>query len=299
MHDKNINVANFFWVGKITQYEVLSFNSFLNNGFKVNLWTYFSNWNDKNTTLLDENINLLDASKIVSESYLMKFTQDNQKSNMSSFSNLFRFELLRQGHGWWFDSDCVCLRNVKDFERLVEDKKFVFGLEYENYVGSSVAFISDSYIAELLTDETYSKLNTNDFNFYWGEIGPDLITEVLEKENLIHEVYPEEFFFKVPAQDFHLFFNADNKTKQQLFDFIDNSYVSHTWNEMFRKFLIDKEKLPPKNSFLYDQMKIYNLQLDFDKMKSYKKYLKIRFLPFFSLLTRFISRLSLIIRNRV
>ena len=108
MHDKNINVANFFWVGKITQYEVLSFNSFLNNGFKVNLWTYFSNWNDKNTTLLDENINLLDASKIVSESYLMKFTQDNQKSNMSSFSNLFRFELLRQGHGWWIDFCQLC-----------------------------------------------------------------------------------------------------------------------------------------------------------------------------------------------
>ena len=80
----------------LLQYEILSFNSFLNNGFNVNLWTYFSKWNKKNNNLLNEKIKLKDASEIVNESYLMKFTQDSQKSNMSSFSNLFRFELLKK-----------------------------------------------------------------------------------------------------------------------------------------------------------------------------------------------------------
>ena len=132
MQDKNINVANFFWVGELTQYEILSFNSFLNNGFNVNLWTYFSKWNKKNNNLLNEKIKLKDASEIVNESYLMKFTQDSQKSNMSSFSNLFRFELLKKGYGWWFDSDCICLRNAKDFIKLNNNKQFILGLEYES-----------------------------------------------------------------------------------------------------------------------------------------------------------------------
>ncbi len=296
MHDKYINVANFFWVGELTQYELLSFNSFLNNGFDVNIWTYFSKWNKEYNKLLDEKINLKDASEIIDESYLMKFTQGTQKSNMSSFSNLFRFELLKKEYGWWFDSDCICLKNVEDFKKLNTNKQFVLGLEYENYVGSSVAYISDNKIADLFLDETYRKLKSNEFNFYWGEIGPDLITETLLKKELINHVYSDEFFFKIPAENFYLLFDNREKIRSEVTNLLECSFVSHTWNEMFRKFLIDKNKLPPKGSFLYDQMEIHNVQLE--NTKIYKPFLRIRFLPVFSLITKIISRLILIVKNK-
>ena len=296
MQDKNINVANFFWVGELTQYEILSFNSFLNNGFNVNLWTYFSKWNKKNNNLLNEKIKLKDASEIVNESYLMKFTQDSQKSNMSSFSNLFRFELLKKGYGWWFDSDCICLRNAKDFIKLNNNKQFILGLEYESYVGSSVAFISDIRIADLFLSETYKKLNSNDFNFYWGEIGPDLITETLLEEELIGDVYSSELFFKIPAENFYLLFDNRLTISREVSNSVEDSFVLHTWNEMFRKFLINKNKLPPRGSFLYKQMKIHNGELEDTKI--YGPLLRIRFLPIFSLITKIISRLTLIIKNK-
>ncbi len=296
MQDKNINVANFFWVGELTQYELLSFNSFLNNGFNVNLWTYFSKWNKKNNNLLNEKIKLKDANEIVNESYLMKFTQDSQKSNMSSFSNLFRFELLKKEYGWWFDSDCICLRDAKDFIKLNNNKQFILGLEYENYVGSSVAFISDIKIADLFLSETYKKLNSNDFNFYWGEIGPDLITETLFEKGLIGDVYSSEFFFKIPAENFYLLFDNRLTISREVSKLVEDSFVLHTWNEMFRKFLINKNKLPPRGSFLYEQMKIYNGKLE--NTKNYGPLLRIRFLPIFSIITKIISRLMLIIKNK-
>ena len=49
-------------------------------------------------------------------------------------------------------------------KKLNTNKQFVLGLEYKNYVDSSVAYISDNKIADLFLDETYRKLKSNEFN---------------------------------------------------------------------------------------------------------------------------------------
>ena len=109
MNNKNLEVANFFWGGELTSYEIANILSFKKNNFKVNVWSY-------QELDLPDGINLCDASKIISKEYLSKFTQNLQKSNMSSFSNLFRYKLLIKESGWWFDSDCICLKVLKAFQ---------------------------------------------------------------------------------------------------------------------------------------------------------------------------------------
>mgnify|MGYP001403579878 CR=1 FL=1 len=94
----NLDHANFFWMGDLTIYEIANLQSFVKHGFKVIIWTY-----DKN---LEKNINLKgvsfkDANLVLNESLLMKFKQGRQKSSLSSFSNLFRYELLKKYGGWW------------------------------------------------------------------------------------------------------------------------------------------------------------------------------------------------------
>ena len=99
-------------------------NYFIKNGFDVNIWTY-----DKNFKVFSNNnkINIKNASEILDEELLYKFKQGNQKSNMSSFTNIFRLELLKKVGGWWFDLDCICNKPVSSFVDLVKEKPFVIG----------------------------------------------------------------------------------------------------------------------------------------------------------------------------
>ena len=39
----------------------------------------------------------------------------NASPPSSSFANIFRLELLNKYGGWWFDADCICIKNVQDF----------------------------------------------------------------------------------------------------------------------------------------------------------------------------------------
>ena len=96
-------------------------------------------WSYQNLEL-PSGVKLCNAEEIVPKKMLEKFTQNFQKSNMSSFSNLFRYELLASNEGW-FDMDCISLVNSKEFELLTLNKDFVLGLENENLIGSSVMFL--------------------------------------------------------------------------------------------------------------------------------------------------------------
>ena len=54
-------------------------------------------------------------------------------------------------------------------------------------------------------------------------------------------------FFPVPPSSIKLFFLS--KDYPLLLEKISESYICHTWNEMFRRYNISKNILPPKNSF--------------------------------------------------
>ena len=54
MNNKNLQVANFFWGGKLSSYEIANILSFKKNNFKVNVWSY-------QDLDLPDGINLCDA----------------------------------------------------------------------------------------------------------------------------------------------------------------------------------------------------------------------------------------------
>ena len=59
----------------------------------------------------------------------------------------------------------------------------------------------------------------------------------------------EKYFFKVSAEDFYKFFLNNTENLIALEETLYDSYVIHTWNEMFKRSLISKKKLPPRGSF--------------------------------------------------
>jgi len=286
------NEANFFWMGELSFYEIANLNSFCKNNFKVNLWTY-----DKElaTVGLSDQIEIKDASSILDREYLYKFNQGSQKSSMSSFSNIFRFELLNKYGGWWFDVDCICIKNVSSFIKIAMENNFVIGRERKGYTGSSVLFFKEKDILQSLIHITWERINKNDYKFYWGEIGPDLITEIILGKNLMEDTFDEKYFYKVSPEKFYKFFQNDSLNNNKLELILGNSYVAHTWNEMFNRYLIKKNKLPPQDSYLYKHIKanIDNLS----NLQTYSKYFNWRFSRYINLFIRAIFRIKIYIKN--
>lgn len=283
MNKLNKLVANFFWVGKITPYEILSFKSFADNGFSVKVWTYRNFLEDPLNLLIKYNINLYDANNVLDESLLFKFTQGGKKGSISSFSNLFRFTLINKNGGWWFDSDCVCLKNSSEFQKLSEKNEFVLGKEYDFYIGSSIIYIKKSEWSNIFLKEINQRVIKNNYNFYWGEIGPDMITEIVikhKKQNIIQDKYK---FYSIEAKNFQDLYRTKKIIVDKLINLTKDSYTVHLWNEMSKKHFINKYLLPPKNSYLYSLFEKYNL--DNISNRNYKN-LNFKFNKFISKLLR-------------
>lgn len=282
--NNSYKIANFFWNGNLTIYEKSNLLSFLENDFIVKVWSY-------QNLELPSGVKLCNAEEIVPKKMLEKFTQNFQKSNMSSFSNLFRYELLASNEGWWFDMDCISLVNSKEFELLTLNKDFVLGLENENLIGSSVMFFNNKSIVELLLSEIYKKIDDNNYNFYWGEIGPYLITDVFKKNDLFNKAIEKKYFYKIGPEEFEKYFLPREEIIQNI---LQDSFVAHLWNEMYRKFLIDKNKLPPKGSFLFEHMQ---LNKDYINLKQYNSFFYFRFKPIVRILYKLLSRLISLFNN--
>jgi hypothetical protein len=284
----NLDHANFFWMGDLTIYEIANLQSFIKHGFKVIIWTYDKNL-EKNTNLKE--VCFKDANLVLNESLLMKFKQGRQKSSLSSFSNLFRYELLKKYGGWWFDMDCICLKNLDEFIKLTNNADFIIGRERENYTGSSVLYFNDVKILDELIQEVEFRAKQNDYSFFWGEIGPDLISEIILKNNLMNNTLDENYFYKISADKFHKFF----ENKINLMTDIEDSYVLHTWNEMFNRFLISKKRLPPKGSILYDHL---NTSLDnLTQFKTSGLFFNLRFKKSIRILIKIIFRIKIMYKN--
>ena len=281
------NTANFFWEGVLTNYEVASINSFVNNNFEVNLWTYSQNSFSK----ISKKVKIKDASEILPINLLGSLNQNFQKANYSSFSNLFRYRLLNVYGGWWFDTDCFCLKNVNEFKNIISGREYVLGLERKNYVGSAVMYFTETDLLENIENQAYEVIEKNNNKLKWGEIGPDLITNTVISNGLINNILNPDYFFPVSPDNISKLFEPNIDM-----NYFKDAFICHSWNEMFRKYNVNKEIFPPKNSFLFNQFKINQIKYEHDQ-RIYSKSFILRFNPIFSILFKIYSRMKVSIKN--
>jgi len=72
---------------------------------------------------------------------------------------------------------------------------------------------------------------------------------------------------------------------------LKDSFVCHTWNEMFRKFHIEKKKLPPKSSYLSDHI-VNNVHTN---SEHYGLFFKLRFNFILKYIFKTLSRIKTLI----
>ncbi len=102
--------VNALWIGsRLSKIEMLTLQSFVDNGHVFHLWTYGPIENE-----LPEGVVLEDANRILPEEKIFRYKNFNKyghgKGSVSGFSDIFRYKLLYDKGGWWIDMDVTCIK---------------------------------------------------------------------------------------------------------------------------------------------------------------------------------------------
>jgi hypothetical protein len=249
MSDKK--TANFFWHGELTNLEKSCINSFVMHGFDVNLWSY------QNHTL--PNVMSRDASLLLPESDIKKYTYSEElktiqkSSGISAFANIFRYKLLENGYGWWFDTDCFCLKRVEEFCSLEND--FIVGIEQDDIPNNAVIYSKIDIAADLLKFALDRIKDTNYVSHQWGLTGPWCIKDFVLKNGILP--LEQRYFYPVRPNDCKMLITP--KSFNYVTNLIKDSFILHVWDVMLVKRGIDKNN-PPEGSILEHLIKQYSLQ---------------------------------------
>lgn len=247
-------IANFFWHGTLPNLQKSAINSFIQNGFDVRIWSY--------TPYTLNGVKTLDANLILPQSDIGKYTQldpAGKTDTLALFSDLFRFKILAKEEGWWFDTDCFCLKPVKAFKDLkvkIGKRDFLCGYhkigESDQITGSSVLY-SNSSTAQKIVEIIEELLIKHSNNFSeWGLLGPTLVNNFTSTTNRIDRRLPVEYFYELHWNEVAEFNSAKKVTSAMRR--VKNSYVTHVWNS-------SAERLENENveigSFLYNLIDKY------------------------------------------
>jgi hypothetical protein len=233
-------VANFFWHGELSLFEYYCIKTFIRKGFEVNVWSF-------EDLKLPKGCNRQDAQKILSKDKLFSITMNNKSKSLAGFADLFRYHLMYKEGGWWFDSDCICLKEADEFLQLSKNK-FVAGWEDKNNINNAVMLMNNITAEQFVFRANEICENKNNI-LDWGDIGPRMVTSLIKELNLEKFCLSESYFYPIHYRNALLALDPYKTNDVEIL--CKDSYVYHLWNEVLRKKNINKNVMPPVNSFLH------------------------------------------------
>lgn len=243
----NKEIANFFWHGNpLSLYEIKCLESFVKKNFIVNLWCF-------KEFKVPDGVNLCDANKFYKEEDIQTFVQKKKVGCLAAFSDAFRYEVLENQPGWWFDTDCICLKDQTEFKTLYADRKIIAGFESLENINGAVLNIPDKEILQKIKLRLTEILLTRNRRIGWGEIGPRLITQIVKDFNLEKDIFSTNYFYPITSKNALIVLDpneiliVNEKCK--------DSFIYHYWSEMFSRANVNKNEMPPLGSFLYEKFK--------------------------------------------
>lgn len=245
-------VANMLWVdGLLGPVERACMRSVLRQGHRLVLWHYFP------LEGVPEGAELCDGDAVVPRERLIRH---KATSSWSLFSNLFRYELLRQSRGLWLDCDCYLLK------ALAWDGGLLAGFDSNGLVATGMLGLpADSP----LLDRLIACFEARDVppwlplryrmrfgiqqllhgtyrieEMPWGNLGPRAVTAMVAQFGLMDQVSPVEVFSPWSWQEADLVFEPEEQVTGRI---ASSTVALHFYNEMIRA---RKNESPPPGSFL-------------------------------------------------
>jgi hypothetical protein len=238
--------ANFFWEGsQLGPVETGCIASFLKCGFRVSVYSY-------RNLRVPQGVELRDASEILPEASLGMYCQAGKKANLAAFSDAFRYNLLKQKGGWWFDADMLCIEEAQKFRTLLDQKQTDFCAAFEEgqLINGAALYAADRAVVDALM----SDLSACGDTFDWGEIGPKLLTRVVTRLELSRSIEPPQTFYPIHFRDFTKLY--DPAYREWCEAKITGSLAFHLWNEIRSRLAIPTTLMPPLGSFLHARLTV-------------------------------------------
>jgi len=245
-----MEIANFFWDGEMSNLEKSCIKSFVRNGFKVKLWSY--------NGFIVEGAKSCDANLVLDKSYM--YNNDIQqhhdfasieKCKLAAFSDFFRYKLISEYGGWWFDTDCFCLKDVSEYTKIKSNYDLVSFYEEDDNIACGVFYLKkDTILSNLIMQEFNHLLEIEKGKVSkWATFGPKFFTNFINKYNLLDGIFDASYCYSIHWNDVDLMLypqnleNAINATKDSL--------LTHIWTPTFAEKQIDKNN-PIEGSFLHN-----------------------------------------------
>lgn len=229
------------WIGdKLSPLEVLCINSYLQNGHVFELYTYNEIQN------VPEQTKLVDANEIIPNSDIFSISLGTHKNSFAIFSDYFRYKLLFEIGGWWTDLDAICMKPL-DFSQeylFINEKTRNNTNRIANGVikcppRSPIMEYCHSTVAEMIATKNVIQ---------WGQTGPKLLAQAVEKFGQSKNCVPFEYF--IPLGYFEI-----NKLISGGWDFHTNAILKTAYSIHFFNSMWEVNYLP-KCGF-YDKRSIF------------------------------------------
>lgn len=244
--------ANFFWHGRpLRLFERACISSFVRGGLAAKLYSF-----DPNISVPD-GVQVMDARQFAREDEVYAYTQEGISGSIAAFADIFRYRLFESEPGWWFDTDVFCLSSAEQFRALEKTSKGILvGEQAPNDLNAAVLYISDCAVAQQLVERASAK----GFEFGWGAMGPDLITDYVSDFPGKSTVVPASKFYPIHYLETSKFF--DPAAKAECDDRAKDAVCVHLWNEILRRWNIPQDVLPCDGSYLHEKFSALELRVD-------------------------------------
>ncbi len=250
--DSENKIVHGLWIGNnLSPLEILTIQSFQNNGHEFHLWSY------EQISNIPPNTQVRDANEILTKEHVFSYKKSNKfghgKGSLAGFSDIFRYKLLFEHGGWWTDMDITLLKPLDFSEPYIfrqNGQKGVVGnlmkcppkSELMNYCfkRASKEVTAENRNWMLPIDILNEGINHFNLSKYCKNLGNEDDFRVISKLILSKETIP------------------------------DNWFLIHWMNEEWRRLNIDKQKFA-KISTLASLLSKHNISVKYLDLESEKK----------------------------
>jgi hypothetical protein len=230
-----------FWHGPLNPTVYSCAASFPASGAGLRIYTYEAGLD------APKGVEVADARSICPDETLLHRYMSAGKPSVATFSDRFRYNMIRQTGCCWVDADIFCLTQP-DFGA----DEIVLGRQPEAHgkalVNNAVMRLPSDHpvLAEMLAKAE----EMVDVDVSWGAIGPFMLTEVCEKHGIYHlSRDPSEFYPVGPDQFWQLLLPSYRDAVRAA---VRRATFLHLWSELLRRSSYDMSRRPPVGSYLHD-----------------------------------------------
>jgi hypothetical protein len=233
------------WIGAaLSPFERLCIQSFLAHGHAFELFVYHPVAN------VPAGCRVANAREILPENQVFAYREGG---SYAAFANWFRYKLLFDLGGWWVDADVVCLASE------IPHPPIALARQDATLVNNAILKFPAGHPAMQFA---YDTAVARGRNVKWGQAGPKLVTQIVQRFDLERWLAPSQSFYPISWQQFAVLLRPSKR--DAVAARTAGATFLHLWNDMFRRAGYNKDCRPPAGSYLRELFDRHPLRDDFE-----------------------------------